>query len=57
MWKILVIVGTLLLILVVLLFKKKSIKDEKPNYKILFIVGITWMPLGIMTKNLGFLIG
>jgi len=56
-WKIIAILGFLLLGLVIFIFKKKNIKDDKPNYKVLFIVGITWIPLGITTKNPGFLVG
>ncbi|MCP4800844.1 MAG: hypothetical protein GY893_12925, partial [bacterium] len=56
-WRIVIILGFLLLALVLYLLKKKNIKDDKPNFKVLFIVGITWIPLGIITKNPGFLVG
>ncbi len=56
-WKIVVILGFILLALVIFLFKKKYIKDDRPNYRVLFIVGITWLPLGIVLKNPGFLVG
>ncbi len=31
-------------------------KDEKrvPNYRALFIIGVTWLPIGIATDNPGF---
>ncbi|MBT3317565.1 hypothetical protein HN388_06245 [bacterium] len=56
-WPIIAAFVFLVLGLLIFLFKKKNIKDDKPNYKILFIVGITWIPLGITTKNPGFLVG
>jgi len=46
-----------LIIVVYLQFKKEKIK---PNYRLFFILGITWVPLGVVfyktTKNIGFLI-
>lgn len=56
-WPIILIAIFVLIALVIFLFKKKYIKDEKPNYKVLFIIGTTWLPLGVALKNPGFIIG
>ncbi len=43
---VLVIVG--LLLTLVLLKKKKEGKIEETNYQIFFIIGISWIPIGIV---------
>jgi len=56
-WSVIAITFFLIMAVVTFLFKKKIIKDEKTNYKTLFIIGMTWLPLGVAIKNLGFIVG
>ncbi len=35
-----------------MIFTKKKINQE-PNYKTFFIIGLIWLPTGIVTKNYG----
>ena len=44
-----------LLFLVFLVVMNSSRKEEKriPNYRALFIIGISWLPIGLATKNPG----
>lgn len=37
--------------------KVKSAKKRDPDYRTLFIIGCTWIPLGLALKNPGFWIG
>ena len=30
-------------------------ESREPNYRVIFVMGITWLPIGIATKNYGFL--
>lgn len=39
---------------VIALYRNKGLKIE-PDYRVFFILGITWLPLGIATDNPGFL--
>lgn len=53
-----IILGILILIGLVIAFIATFIKrkeNRKPNYKAFFIVGITWVPLGIATQNYVFI--
>lgn len=47
---------TLVLVLFVVfaIIQRKSGKPHRPNYRVMFILGITWLPLGIATDNPGF---
>ena len=51
----LIIIG--LLIVLLLQFKRKK---YKPNYRLFFILGMTWVPLGVVfyitTRNFGFFV-
>ncbi|MBN1316418.1 MAG: hypothetical protein JXA42_13165 [Anaerolineales bacterium] len=50
-----IIIGLLVLGLLVFFIAWKIIKPEKiePNYRLFFIMGITWLPIGIALDNPG----
>lgn len=45
----------LLLVVLAAVFLLKKDKEYKPDYRVFFILGITWLPLGIATDNTAFL--
>ena len=45
---ILILVGLAIAIIATIIKKKEN---RKPNYKAFFIIGITWIPIGIATQN------
>ena len=54
---ILITVGVLVIILaVVAVYAAKTGKKREPDYYTFFIMGITWIPLGMATKNYAFFI-
>ena len=52
-----IIVGLIVLLALIAVFviNKKDGQKTEPNYRLFFIVGITWLPLGIATDNAAFL--
>ena len=53
-WVLLSIVGVLVIlaILAIFVYKNKGEKYE-PDYRLFFILGITWLPIGIASDNPG----
>lgn len=53
---ILIIIGAIVLLLLVglYIYSKKAGKRTTPNFRVFFILGITWLPLGIATDNPAF---
>ena len=54
-----IIMGVLLVIgLIIAIIKAIVRKNEnrKPNFKAFFIIGITWIPIGIATQNYVFMV-
>lgn len=51
------IVAVLVALLAVLfiVIKRKGIENVEADYRVFFILGITWLPLGIATDNMAFL--
>ncbi|HAW51423.1 MAG TPA: hypothetical protein DCX54_03695 [Flavobacteriales bacterium] len=50
-----IVFGLLILGLLVVIFVYRKNKKIPTNYRAWFIIGITWIPLGIATKNYAFL--
>ena len=51
-WSIfMIVIGILLVVLLAAAIIINRRYRTKPNYKIFFIIGITWIPLGIATRN------
>ncbi len=50
------IIGIALLMVIFMVVSASRNKGEKriPNYRALFIIGITWLPIGFATENPGF---
>ena len=50
------LVGILVLLALIAIFVVYKRKEEKtePNYRLFFILGVTWIPLGFATDNPGF---
>lgn len=46
-----ILVGLILLILIFFLIKKNKKIEHKLNYKVFFILGVIWIPIGVSTKN------
>jgi len=46
-----IIIGILILVLAVIFIIRRKKYGYTPKYKTFFIIGITWIPLGIATKN------
>lgn len=44
-----------LLVVGVAIFYLKKETEYKPDYRVFFILGVTWLPLGIATDNTAFL--
>jgi len=40
----------ILLMLMLMIYRRKT-QDVKPNYMVFFIIGVTWLPIGLSTKN------
>lgn len=53
MWTILGVAGVILILAIVFvaLTKKGKIKQQEPDYRTFFILGIAWIPLGIVMDN------
>ena len=51
-----VVAGLVLLGLVIfmILAYRRGGEGKEPNYRALFVLGITWLPIGIATRNPGF---
>ena len=47
------LVIALLLVVVLVMYRRKEEMPE-PDYRVFFILGIVWLPLGIALKNPGF---
>lgn len=44
----------LLVVVLLLVYYRRKDQNRTPNYRVLFIVGISWIPLGIATANIAF---
>ena len=55
-----IIVGLIIIGLLIVLFLQFKRKKYKPNYRLFFILGTTWVPLGVIfyitTRNFGFFV-
>ena len=55
-----IVIGLIVIGLVIVLYAQFKKKKIKPNYRFFFILGMTWVPLGVVfyktTRNIGFLI-
>ena len=55
-----IVMGLLVIGLVIVLYSQFKKEKIRPNYRLFFILGMTWVPLGVVfyttTKNIGFLI-
>ena len=55
-----IVLGLLVIGLVIVLYSQFKKEKIRPNYRLFFILGMTWVPLGVVfyttTKNIGFLI-
>jgi hypothetical protein len=49
-----VIIGIIAAILLLAIIYLKNKHKQPTNYKVFFIIGITWIPLGISTENYTF---
>lgn len=49
-----VIIGIIVVILLLAIIYLKNKHKQPTNYKAFFIIGITWIPLGISTENYTF---
>jgi membrane-bound ClpP family serine protease len=45
---------TVIALLFIFIVARKKDKKRKPNYQALFIIGISWIPIGISTENFVF---
>ena len=56
----LLVIGLIIIGLAIVFYTKLKKGKVKPNYRLFFIFGATWIPLGIVfyntTRNIGFLI-
>jgi uncharacterized membrane protein len=54
------VIGLIVIGLVIVLYSQFKKEKIKPNYRLFFILGMTWVPLGVVfyktTRNIGFLI-
>ena len=50
---IIVLIAILLTYFIVVSFSKRKEEKRIPNYRALFIIGISWFPIGIATHNPG----
>ena len=48
-------IAVLIILLAVFAIVKNKGKTTEPDYRVFFILGITWLPLGIATDNPAFL--
>jgi hypothetical protein len=46
-----ILIGVLLILLIGVAIMINRRYNRRPNYKVLFIIGITWIPLGIAIGN------
>jgi len=55
-----IVIGLIVNGLVIVLYSQFKKEKIKPNYRLFFILGMTWVPLGVVfyktTRNIGFLI-
>jgi len=55
-----IVIGLIIIGLVIVLYPKFKKEKIKPNYRLFFILGVTWIPLGVAfyktTRNIGFLV-
>ncbi|MBN2396553.1 MAG: hypothetical protein JXC36_08885 [Candidatus Atribacteria bacterium] len=55
-----ILIGLMVIGLVFVLYSQFKKEKIKPNYRLFFIFGMTWVPLGVVfyntTRNIGFLI-
>lgn len=52
------IIATMIVVLLVVaiaVFMLRKEKGNEPDYRVFFILGVTWLPLGIATDNAAFL--
>lgn len=53
-----ILIVVVLLLTIVLFKKKKEGKIKEPNYQVFFIIGIAWVPIGIVFMvTINFVIG
>lgn len=53
-WLIVAVIGVLAVVaLAVLLLKRSKGESTEPDYRVFFIIGISWLPIGIATENIG----
>ena len=55
-----IVIGLIVIGLVIVLYSQFKKEKIRPNYRLFFILGMTWVPLGVVfyttTRNIGFLI-
>lgn len=54
MWIVLAMIVALVVVGVAIFTLRKEM-EQKPDYRVFFILGVTWLPLGIATDNTAFL--
>jgi hypothetical protein len=56
-WSVIIIlIGSLLILVLAIAVVMHRKYKTRPNYKVFFIIGLTWIPLGIATENYVFTI-
>jgi len=51
---IIIVLAVIIGVVVLVVSTRKSGQTRTPNYRVLFIVGLTWIPIGISTENMVF---
>jgi uncharacterized membrane protein YidH (DUF202 family) len=49
-WIFITVIGLLLLVLGLFIYYRKDLRDRKADYRTFFIIGITWLPIGIVLE-------
>jgi len=54
-WAIIGVLAILILGITIALFSRRGI-EKKPDYRVFFILGMTWFPIGVATDNKAFFV-
>lgn len=53
---IIIALAVILGVIVLVISTRKDKEKKVPNYRVFFIIGLTWIPLGISTENPAFMV-
>ena len=55
-WPIIAVLALLILGIAIALYSRKGKPQKEPDYRVFFILGMAWFPIGIASDNMAFFV-